>query len=117
MIKLWALLGAVWISAIASPISDPALTGTRTEGSGITTEGPWAGDGADFTVDWNITALGGEMYHYMYSFSGFGGAAGGFSHWDLQLTPSCIDPGDDQCVTKAQLNGTPIAGGALDIAP
>jgi hypothetical protein len=88
-------------TAMAAPIyGTPApSTGTRTEGAGITTFGDYATDGITQSLSWSITLDGDGKYTYSYRFSGFGGpAVPTISHFILDLTDDCVDPGDAGCV-------------------
>jgi hypothetical protein len=106
--------------AIAGPIYDTSavgeLTGTRTEGAGLTTGGAYATDRSAFTISWVITPLGGDIFHYQYTFDGFntrppgvstGPKSPNISHMILDLSESCVDPGDAGCVTNAVYGGGP----------
>src|SRR6266446_8290358 len=69
------LLACMAGQGVASPIYDTSavreLTGTRTEGAGLTTGGAYATDRSAFTMSWVITPLGGDTFHYQYTFDGF----------------------------------------------
>jgi len=68
------LLACMAGQGVASPIYDTSavgeLTGTRTEGAGLTTGGAYATDRSAFTMSWVITPLGGGTFHYPYTFEG-----------------------------------------------
>ena len=88
-------------TAMAAPIygTTAPLTGSRTEGAGITTFGIYAGDGITQSLSWTITSNPDGTYDYSYTFSGFGGAAvPTISHFILDLTDDCVRPGDPGCV-------------------
>jgi len=132
MTRLIAVLALASVCAFATPITIPSLTGSRSEGAGITATDEWGSDNGLFTIAWEITSLGGGSYHYKYTFSGFGSGfatitidskgkekrdpSPGFSHWDLQLTTSCVDPGDSACVTNSKLNNVAIGSGDIELA-
>jgi hypothetical protein len=86
-------------AAQADPIygTTADLTGSRTEGSGITTGGDYASDGTLLSVSWEIVDLGGDLWSYSYTFSGL--STPSISHFILDLTDDCVDPGDSECVT------------------
>jgi PEP-CTERM motif len=118
----WAglLLALLAGQAVAGPIYDTSavgeLTGTRTEGAGLTTGGAYATDRSAFTLSWVITPLGGGTFHYQYTLAGFNtrppGASTGpkspnIGHILLDLSETCVAPGDAGCVTNVVYGGGP----------
>jgi hypothetical protein len=72
------------------------LIGSRTEGDnpGIFAVGDWLGSGG--SISWEIIDLGGGNWSYDYLFEGFESPV--ISHFILDLTDDCVDPGDAGCV-------------------
>ncbi len=100
------LLACMAGQGVASPIYDTSavgeLTGTRTEGAGLMTGGAYATDRSAFTMSWVITPLGGDTFHYQYTFDGFntqppgvstGPKSPNISHIILDLSESCVAVG------------------------
>jgi hypothetical protein len=114
------LLALMAGQAIAGPMYDTSaigeLIGTRTEGAGLTTGGAYATDRSTFMLSWVITPLAGGTFHYQYTLDGFntrppgvstGPKSPNISHLILDLSETCVDPGDAQCVTNAVYGGGP----------
>ena len=96
-------------AAMATPLTTPPATGTRSVGSGLAAAGPWADDIPPFTMAWDITNPSAGVYHYAYTFTFDPTRAGGFSHWDLQLTDNCVTPTvDSSCVYNIEKNTTDV---------
>ena len=98
-IVLLAALTIASVSAYADPIygTSADLTGTRTEsGLGVVTGGDYLTDALNQTVAWNIINLGVSSWSYEYTLTNF--SSPNVSHFILDLTDDCVDPGDAGCV-------------------
>jgi len=104
MLRLVATLLIAGACALATPVGVPGLSGSRSTapGGGLSGTEQWASGG--FTIAWEITGSGSD-WHYKYTMVI---PEKGLSHWILQLTPDCVDPGDAACVTGAKFNGSSV---------
>ena len=99
-IVLLVALAIASVSAYADPIYGISahLTGARTEsGGGVVTGGDYLTDALNQTVAWNIINLGLNSWSYQYTFMNF--SSPDVSHFILDLTDDCVDPGDTGCVS------------------
>jgi len=103
--------------ASAALVYDTAVTGadlnsSRTESSGkIITGANYSTDGKDLTIAWDIQFLGGGVWQYMYTISGYGSP--GISHTILDLSDDCTSS-KSLCVIDPTLNGKAIASGSQE---
>lgn len=103
--------------ASAALIYDTAVTGadltsSRTESSGkIVTGGGYSTDGKDLTIAWDIQFLGGGVWQYKYTISGYSAPA--ISHTILDLSDDCTSSAS-MCVIDPTLNGSAIGAGSLE---
>ena len=101
-------------AAFAAPVyGTPAdLSGSRSEGNGVTTIGDYASDGLMQSISWDITDNGDGTWTYSYTLTNF--ASPDISHFILDLTDDCVsgnsfaDPG---CVVTT---AEPLAPGTYD---
>jgi hypothetical protein len=89
-------------SAHADPVYGTSalgeLMGSRSEDDGfIVTGGNYADDEIPLVVSWEIMDIGGGMWSYQYTFSGYRSPA--ISHFILDLTDDCV-PDNPGCVTQ-----------------
>ena len=100
-------LGTLYVSsAVAVPVYGTAatLTGTRTEGNGLTAFNGYATDNLDFELSWEISGSG-SSWTYEYTFSGY--SSPDISHFVIDLTDNCVT-GDEQtagagCVSNVRI--------------
>jgi hypothetical protein len=88
------------------------LAGSRIEGSGIVTTGDWDNADEEETIEWLIAPLGGGLWSYTYTFLNFVQPA--ISHFILDLTDDCVDPGDTGCVVNPEYDPGKLELGAYD---
>jgi len=97
-----ALVALTASAAHAAPVygTAAALSGSRSESlREFVTGGNYRADALDQSVSWNITSLGSGNWSYSYTLTNWRGVQAGLSHWILDLTDDCWEPGDDACVT------------------
>ncbi len=107
---VWALLGALSISAAGAAVYDTAVpvgdySGNRSVGSGLAYTGGWSG----FKISWAITPnFSGNYWKYQYTLDS--GKDPQISHWILDLSDDCIgtDGGQaagEECVVRLSPEG------------